>query len=164
MGRKHTASEVSRRGNDLDKVNFTVRLAEVPISISAIYHSTKNFCRDYLTGEEPVFSLEVTPGDIAYERESLPGRMIVRGFPYAIFQTAIWRRLPFTGRLRNRCWTMAFCCSMDLWWQWTIRHIFLRPRAGRERAPIPGCGANCWERGRSWLMMTSRCSRWERAA
>lgn len=85
MGRKHTASEVSRRGNDLDKVNFTVRLAEVPISISAIYHSTKDFCRDYLTGEEPVFSLEVTPGDIAYEREKSAREDDYEGIPIRHF-------------------------------------------------------------------------------
>ena len=93
MGRKHTASEVSRRGNDLDKINFTVRLAEVPISISAIYHSTKDFCRDYLTGEEPVFSLEVTPGDIAYEREKSAREDDYEGIPIRHFSDSYLERL-----------------------------------------------------------------------
>ena len=69
----------------MDKINFTVRLAEVPISISAIYHSTKDFCRDYLTGEEPVFSLEVTPGDIAYEREKSAREDDYEGIPIRHF-------------------------------------------------------------------------------
>ena len=72
----------------MDKINFTVRLAEVPISISAIYHSTKDFCRDYLTGEEPVFSLEVTPGDIAYEREKSAREDAIEGISPRHFSDA----------------------------------------------------------------------------
>lgn len=69
----------------MDKVNFTVRLAEVPISVSAIYHATKDFCRDYLTEEAPVLSVEIAPEDIAYEREKSAREDAYEGIPVRHF-------------------------------------------------------------------------------
>ncbi|MCI9530787.1 MAG: hypothetical protein HFH38_03380 [Lachnospiraceae bacterium] len=72
-------------GKEVDKVNFTVCLAGVPVGITAMYHSTKGFCQDYLTEEEPLFSLEVMPGDIAFEREKSAREDEYEGFPIRQF-------------------------------------------------------------------------------
>lgn len=53
----------------MEEIRFTVKLADVPIGVSVLYDTTKRFCREYLTGEEPSFSVAVTPADILSERQ-----------------------------------------------------------------------------------------------
>ena len=52
---------------NIDK--FTVKLADIPIGVTALHHTTRKFCRDYLTDEAPLFSVEVTPDDIVFEHQ-----------------------------------------------------------------------------------------------
>ena len=52
----------------MEENKFIVKLADTPIGASVLYHTTRKFCKDYLTDETPAFSVEVTPEDIAYER------------------------------------------------------------------------------------------------
>jgi len=50
-------------------VEFCVRLAEVNISVKALFESTKSYCRDYLVDEKNAdVSLAIAEGDILAER------------------------------------------------------------------------------------------------
>lgn len=51
-----------------EKVLFCVKLADVPIGISAMYDTTKRFCREYLTEEPAAFSVEICSEDLQTER------------------------------------------------------------------------------------------------
>ncbi|MDO4804111.1 MAG: hypothetical protein Q4A32_04750 [Lachnospiraceae bacterium] len=50
-------------------VSFTISLADVPIAVSVLYPSTKDFCRNYLTDKEPICSVEITEQEIDSERQ-----------------------------------------------------------------------------------------------
>ena len=47
---------------------FVIRLADVNISVSAVYESTKSYCREYFTDSAPDVSVTVTGEDIFAER------------------------------------------------------------------------------------------------
>lgn len=47
---------------------FTVKLAEVPVRIRALHPETKQFLRDYLSQEEPLFTVAMEQADIDRER------------------------------------------------------------------------------------------------
>lgn len=49
-------------------IDFKISIAEITIEISALFASTKEFCKDYLTNAAPDFSIAITDEDIAYER------------------------------------------------------------------------------------------------
>ena len=78
---------------------FSVSLAGVPMRIRAMHTGTCDFCRDYLTGEEPAFTVSMTQGDIERERaksareDELEGKP-VRHFSDEYLETlAVYRRL-----------------------------------------------------------------------
>lgn len=50
---------------------FTVKLAGIPINIFALYDKTQVVFKDYLTEEPPIFSMEVTEGELNKEREMI---------------------------------------------------------------------------------------------
>lgn len=54
-----------------EKLNFTIKLAEVPIGVSAIFPTTKLYCRNYLTNEAPVFFINLTEKDIEFEHKNM---------------------------------------------------------------------------------------------
>lgn len=79
--------------------SFTINLAGIPIGIRTKKRLIRRFCRDYITGEEPLFTVESTEEDIAKERaatvaatgrENLNERMIERMWIYRM----IAERLP----------------------------------------------------------------------
>lgn len=49
-------------------ISFTMRLAGIPVGVSCIYPSTKKFCADFLTDEEPSVSVCVREDAILAER------------------------------------------------------------------------------------------------
>ncbi len=51
------------------RIGFTVKLADIPIEVHALYRQTKTFCRDYLSGEPPALSVSISRADIRKERE-----------------------------------------------------------------------------------------------
>ncbi len=53
----------------MEEIKFIVKLAGVPIGVTALYGSTRTFCGEYLTEEAPAFSVCVAPGDIDKERQ-----------------------------------------------------------------------------------------------
>lgn len=52
-----------------ENIRFNIKLADVPIGISALYNSTKLFCREYLTDEKPACKVCVEYSDIVFEKE-----------------------------------------------------------------------------------------------
>ncbi len=48
---------------------FTLRLADIPIGVSAMFPETKRFCEEYLTDDPPLWHVSTTPEDLAFERE-----------------------------------------------------------------------------------------------
>lgn len=52
-----------------EKVNFTIKLAEVPIGVSAIFPTTKRYCSDYITYDPPAILIDLTEDDIEFERK-----------------------------------------------------------------------------------------------
>lgn len=49
-------------------IDFRISIAEITVEISALFASTKEFCKDYLTLASPDFSIEITAEDIEFER------------------------------------------------------------------------------------------------
>ena len=49
-------------------IQFTIKLANLTICVSALYESTKTYCDKYLCEGNPDFSVEITPSDIEFER------------------------------------------------------------------------------------------------
>lgn len=78
---------------------FTVKLAGCSIGVSAMFSSTKTFCAEYLTGEAPMFSVEVTWTDILFEREKSAREDEIEGVPVRHFSDeyletlAVYRRI-----------------------------------------------------------------------
>lgn len=64
---------------------FTIKLAGHIIEIAALYPSTKEFCRDYLTDEKGEFLVVITPEDIAYERNKSAKEDEFEGIPMRHF-------------------------------------------------------------------------------
>ena len=60
-------------------VSFTIALAGQVIGVSALHDETRVFCRDYLTDAPPSFCVDITPGDIAFEREKSRREAILEG-------------------------------------------------------------------------------------
>ncbi len=80
-------------------MTFQVKLAGLPIEVTAIYDSTRQFCQEYLTEEEPVFSITVHKKDIEYEREKSAAedqkqKQPVRNFSDSYLETlAVYRKI-----------------------------------------------------------------------
>jgi len=78
---------------------FTICVAGCNIEVGAIYESTKTFCWEYLSGNEADFSVEITPEDIAFEREKADREDMIEGLPlrnfpdYLLEQTAVQRKI-----------------------------------------------------------------------
>ena len=49
------------------ETQFTIRLADITIGVKCIYESTKQYCREYLSSEEPDFRITVDRADIEME-------------------------------------------------------------------------------------------------
>jgi len=64
---------------------FTLSLANVPIKATVLFASTRDFCADYLTDEEPRVFVTVTREDIAAEREKSEKEDLLEGLPVRQF-------------------------------------------------------------------------------
>ena len=79
--------------------NFTCKIANCVAEISAIFESTRNYCRDYLTEDPAEISIAITDADIRREREIAAKEDALEGLPvreYAdmyLERTALQRKL-----------------------------------------------------------------------
>ncbi|MGN0793542.1 MAG: hypothetical protein ACI4MG_03600 [Aristaeellaceae bacterium] len=80
-------------------VSFCMALAGQAVSVSALFDETRAFCRDYLTDAPPSLRVEITPADIAFEKEKSRREAICEGrapFDYsdAYLETlAVYRKI-----------------------------------------------------------------------
>ena len=61
--------------------NFTIRIAGKVFAVSALYKSTRIFCKDYLCYDSPDISVEITYNDIAFEQETTEREYALEGLP-----------------------------------------------------------------------------------
>ena len=65
---------------------FTISLAEICVSINALYETTHTFCKEYLCdSKEAEFAINISPKDIAFEREKSKKEDILEGIPIREF-------------------------------------------------------------------------------
>ena len=80
-------------------VSFCMALAGQAVGVSALFDETRAFCRDYLTDAPPSLRVEITPADIAFEKEKSRREAICEGrapFDYsdAYLETlAVYRKI-----------------------------------------------------------------------
>lgn len=60
---------------------FSIRVAGRVAAVSALFASTRSFCKAYLCDEAPDFSVTITPGDIRFEREKSAREDALEGIP-----------------------------------------------------------------------------------
>jgi hypothetical protein len=93
LGRKKTMTEA-----------FTIRLAERNIKIQPQFSYVRDYCRDYLVDGQAELFVEISPSDIAYEREKSAREDSVEGIPIRQFSDeyletlAVYRKI-VTGLL-----------------------------------------------------------------
>ena len=61
--------------------NFTIKIADIPIAISAIYAETQKLCDAYRTEEQSVFSVSISEEDIELERRKSRQEALLEGSP-----------------------------------------------------------------------------------
>ncbi len=81
---------------------FTVALAGVIIEISALYESTMQFCKDYICDGQEAFSVEVSPFDIAFEREKSAREDALEGIPVRHFSDEYLETLAVYRKIAER--------------------------------------------------------------
>lgn len=59
---------------------FTIQIAGHPVGVCAGFASTRDYCRNYLTGDAPVFSITVTPEDLSTQQRLLDEEAEREGF------------------------------------------------------------------------------------
>ena len=78
---------------------FLMKIAGHTAEISSLFESTRDYCRNYLTGETPDFSVTVTREDLVFEQEALRQEAIEEGIRIRTFtdpfleRTAIQRKI-----------------------------------------------------------------------
>ena len=60
---------------------FKIKAAGRTAAVSALYDSTKAYCREYLTEDAPDFSVAITPADIEFERMKSARENELEGLP-----------------------------------------------------------------------------------
>ena len=60
-------------------MTFRVKLADIPIEVTALHDSTGKFCQQYFTRKEPLFAVAVQQEEIDYEREKSAAEDIRQG-------------------------------------------------------------------------------------
>lgn len=91
--------------------DFTISLAGVPARVEAIYPETERFCRDYLSEEEPKFTVKIDQADIDSEREKSAREDEIEGLPTRSFSDRYLERLAVYRKLAKEllaCDTLLF--------------------------------------------------------
>ena len=78
---------------------FTLSLAGVPIRVSALYPTTKRFCKDYLSKESPALSISLSQEDIEEEQRRSELQDVLDGVPKRSFSDAYLETLALYRKL-----------------------------------------------------------------
>ena len=49
--------------------DFTIKIAGQVVAVAAMFHSSKDYCKDYLCNEEAAYAVQITPRDLDLERQ-----------------------------------------------------------------------------------------------
>lgn len=83
-------------------ITFSVRLANRVIGVSALYDSTRQFCKDYLTDEAPELTVVVTQDDIDYERSKSIREAKLEGIPVQNYPDSYLETLAVYRKIADR--------------------------------------------------------------
>ena len=78
---------------------FTIKVAGVPVGITSIFDSTRDYCRAYFTDEAPAFHVATVREDLDFEQKKAREEAELEGFRYRDFpdpyleRTAIQRKI-----------------------------------------------------------------------
>lgn len=78
---------------------FTISLAGVPIRVSTLYPTTKQFCKDYLSKEAPALSIALSQEDIEEERRRSELQDLRDGIPRRSFSDSYLETLALYRKL-----------------------------------------------------------------
>ena len=81
---------------------FTMRIAGRVVAISALFASTRKYCRDYLCEGDPDFSVEITPEDIAFEQATADQEHAVEGLPVRKMDDALLERTAVQRKIAEK--------------------------------------------------------------
>ena len=81
---------------------FTIKLAEIPISVRCFFDSTKDYCRDYLTDEPGEIQIDMEPLDILAERRLGARQMALEGHSQADYTDAYMETLALYRKIAER--------------------------------------------------------------
>ena len=79
--------------------DFTIKIAGVPIGVSSLFDSTRDYCRAYFTEEQPQFRVAICREDLEFEQQAAREEAIQEGFRFRNFpdpyldRTSIQRKI-----------------------------------------------------------------------
>jgi hypothetical protein len=79
--------------------DFTIEIAGVPIGVSSLFDSTRDYCRAYFTDEAPLFHVATCREDLDFEQQAAREEAIAEGFRFRNFpdpyldRTSIQRKI-----------------------------------------------------------------------
>lgn len=79
--------------------DFTIKIAGVPIAVSSLFDSTRDYCRAYFTEEAPQFQVSICREDLEFEQQAAREEAIQEGFRFRNFpdpyldRTSIQRKI-----------------------------------------------------------------------
>ncbi len=82
--------------------SFLLSLAGISIRVNALYASTEQFCRSYLTSEPPLFSVTVRQQDIDLERDRSAQEDALEGIPVRQFRDPYLETLAVYRKIADR--------------------------------------------------------------
>ena len=78
---------------------FTIKVAGVPVGVTAMFASTRDYCRAYFSDESPAFSVATTAEDLEFEQQKAREEAVLEGLRFRNFpdpyleRTAIQRKI-----------------------------------------------------------------------
>ena len=78
-----------------------MEIAGCVVSVNPLFQSTKEYCRPYLVGKNPDFSVEVTPDDLIYEQMLLEREAVAEGLKIRKFKEPFLERSTIQRRVAD---------------------------------------------------------------
>lgn len=78
---------------------FTIRIAGQTAGVSSLFESTRDYCRNYLTEEQPQCQIAVTREDLAFEQEALRQEALEEGIRIRMFPDPFLERAAIQRKL-----------------------------------------------------------------
>lgn len=84
---------------------FTMEVAGQPIGITAMFSSTRDYCRKYFTEKEPVFRVSTSPEDLEFEQQAAREEAIAEGFRFRNFPDPYLERAAIQRKIAEGLFT-----------------------------------------------------------